>query len=75
MNVYRIEYLSSGGERVGYSYHSSKREAFAVAATWRRELGGGLREAKTDMETIKVERTRKSFLAVLNRYGGHADNG
>lgn len=74
MKIYRVSLWSDSGDgSTGYSYHSSKREAEKAARENRSAKSND--SPDPDVEVIDVSPTRAGIIKVLNRYGGHPDNG
>lgn len=67
MRFYRVHAKDSWGRSVGYSWSSSKREAFARRAELRRE--GRI----VTLEPVDLEPTRAGILEALRLHASHPD--
>jgi hypothetical protein len=90
MKIYRVSCRNLDGH-AGYSFHSSKEQAEKARNEWinnnepteddrekYKALGGIVEptnQGSAKIELFRIEPTRTGFLAFLNRYASHNDNG
>ncbi len=82
MRFYRVSYSKEGGNSGGFSWHTSKRDAYAAA---RRDYDQdpaeydlhGTRGASIAerVDPIEIACNRAGILDALQRYASHCDNG
>lgn len=80
MKIYRVSHYTVGGESEGFSYYSSRIEAEKQQVIANREdreddLGQIGDEHPGEVEEVEFALTKKGIIRLLNRWGGHADNG
>lgn len=77
MTLYRVTYRKEGGASDGYTWHSSRREALALAARAARDNPQeyGTEPASERVEPIELTPTKAGILQLLSTYATYADNG
>jgi hypothetical protein len=75
MRFYQLSLTHEAGISAGHQYFTSKREAEAALATWRKNSPGDVQDQTGTIEPIEIKPTKAGICRALNRYAGHADNG
>lgn len=71
MKLYRVSYTTEGGISVGFTWHTSAREAKREAVKYIRFNP----PEQAEIERIELRRGRNMLLIFLKAYASHPDNG
>lgn len=70
--IYRVEFSNVMDSSCGFSYVESRREAEQALADWKRQYP---EHSTAEIESAPTPKTKAEMIALLNRWGAHADNG
>ncbi len=84
--IYRLGIGDDGDEHLGYRYFASKAAAIKGRSEAMKEFGVGrcavhdiddgvFRFDNFTIDTAETPKTKSDIIALLNRWGGHPDNG
>lgn len=75
MKFYKVSLHTHEYGHDGYVYCTSKAEAEKAVRQFNRDLEGYGCNCEITMHTIKNPLTLSTLINLLNRHGGHSDNG
>lgn len=71
--VYRVHLYDDADGSAGYAYFGSRRAAYARLIEWRNEAPGSRMTA--DIKAEPTPASKAGWLDLMERWGGHPDNG